>query len=275
MNALDFFFRDYETRLTSSIFVTEGKAGKFLAEDPLLEYTPSQQFREAQLMTAKVSGKSIGTNFWRLLTQLRSESGVAVLPNLQMGGGGRNNAAVSGAVVVNGERMLVRLGSRDTESLLLLRNRYENGVINVGCPAGTKKEKKGKDIFEVVRADTSIRVQVSEAKTEFFVDVDLEGGVGELQCSDVTDPDWEREFADRTAREIERALLETIDLLQRHKADALGIGNMIYAKQPRLWKKLKKDWGERFAAATAHVHVDVAVDSTGMTIGKSTSRKGG
>lgn len=273
LDAIDFFFRDHETRLTSIVLITEGKAGRFLEEKPLLENTPSQQFREAQRTTSEISGKSVGANFWKLLIQLRSETGVAVVPNLLMGEQGRNNAAVSGAVVVNGERVLARLGARETEALAMLRNRYRNGVVNIACRESAEEEKTAKDILEVFEVDTKIRVEPSRAKVKFHVHVDVNGAIGELQCSDVREPDQEKEFAARAERTLERALSETISRLQKHKADALNIGNMIYADHPRLWKKMKEDWGERFAQAEAHVSVDVRINSTGMVTGKSTKMR--
>jgi len=53
-------------------------------------------------------------------------------------------------------------------------------------------------------------------------------------------------------------------LQTEYKADVLGFGNKIYKKYPNKWKKLEKDWNDKyFKDIKVNINVDLKIATTG------------
>jgi spore germination protein KC len=45
-------------------------------------------------------------------------------------------------------------------------------------------------------------------------------------------------------------------------SDIFGFGNMIYRKDPKLWKKLREDWSETFSGLSVEVSSKIEIVTT-------------
>jgi spore germination protein KC len=95
----------------------------------------------------------------------------------------------------------------------------------------------------------------------------IEGTIGELRCSIIkTKNDIER-FEDRIGDQVEEQLLDAISTYKQQKIDAFGIGNQIYRKHPKLWKRLEPTWDKQLTQIQYQIAVNIEVLSTGMNVG--------
>ncbi len=269
LKTLDFFYRDHETRLTSTFLIASGEAGQYLEMKPLVENTISQQIRESQMSTAREAAKSVRTNLLELFRQLRSETGNSIVPYLKTSEQNEKHTAVQGAVLVGTEGLFVPLSPRDTEALKMLQNRYTRGVVKIACEPAAEAPEGGSDIVEMMRLRSSMKVEATKQRVEIRMQVHIQASIGELQCADVVDEASERRFVERVEQALARSLKQTMEGMQAERADVLGAGNYVYAHQPRLWAEIKKDWDDRFAEADVQIDVDVSMTNTGMITGKS------
>src|SRR5690606_5005826 len=111
------------------------------------------------------------------------------------------------------------------------------------------------------------------AAVDIRIQITIEGAIGDLQCSDIIDKAAEQQFIEQVEQTLERRLHESMGRLQQEQADALGIGNLVYAQHPQLWPQLKEDWNERFARADVHIDVDFLINTTGLISGKSAAKR--
>lgn len=270
---LDFFYRDHEPRLTTTLTVTEGKAADYLEVKPLIERTVSQQLFQSQKSTAANSSKAPGMNLYRLALQLKGQVGDAYIPYMYMDGSGMSNEPnAAGAAMVKKGVMVDVLPPNLVEGLLMLLNEYKGGIIEIECPSDKKKQGKAafdyKESVEAQRLTSKIEPKPKGDHLDVDIRLHLRAAVTELRCTQLDTMDKERKFADRIANEITGIVEELVDRLKKEKVDVLDIGNRIYTKNPALWKRWKDDWDDIFASARFHVKTEVEIINTGTEVGK-------
>ncbi|MFS0724317.1 Ger(x)C family spore germination protein [Paenibacillus sp. 1P07SE] len=264
---LDFFARDHEPRGTVSIQITNGAASPYLNKKPLIEQTLGQEFKHSEAETQRFAGKSLSSTLLELSIQLLSESNVGVLPYVYNDKLNPTILTVGGvALLRDGKLKKVLPADTGTEALLMLMNKYKEGVIEYTCE--DKADRQGTESFEVTRFQSKIRPVLKGNEVSVVISVKAEGIIGELRCSQLITPEDEQAITLKIQKTIEAQMKETMQLLQKQKLDAIGIANKIYARHPYKWKKLKPEWEQRFAELSVDYDIKVKISGTGMNTGK-------
>ncbi|MDY7221634.1 Ger(x)C family spore germination protein [Halalkalibacterium halodurans] len=267
---LEFFYRDHEPRIISSIAVTEGKASDFLNIAPLMEMTPGHQLLVNEEGAHTFANKSIETTLLKIALQLRSEVGNAVIPLIHKEDvHPQPSATVSGVGLLKDGKLVDKLSPDIVEYLQIIRTDYQNGMIQFPCP-GKKEEPQQVEVIEVVSMDSAVRPIIEGDSLRVSIPVRMEVVIQELACSETLEPEQEQEFVEYISQFFEQQILTTVATLQEKNFDAINIGNKIYGKDPQKWKEWKGDWDERFAKAEFSVDVQLRVINTGTMIGKPT-----
>ncbi|MDQ0194181.1 Ger(x)C family spore germination protein [Paenibacillus wynnii] len=261
-DVLEFFSRDQEPRGTVYILIASGEASPFLNVKPFIENTIAQQLREIQEATVRYSGKTEKLSMINLAIQLKSETGVTVVPRIQSGTSSKS-AVIAGVYLLQDGKMKTTLLSKETESLLMLRNEYQGGIIEYPCTEQSGDKKK-KEAFEVINLHTKLRTSIINEEVTVHVDTKVEGSIGELHCSSLKNSEDETRLKNTIEQQIEQDMQDTLARLQQNRIDALGIGNQIYRKNHTLWKKWKPTWGERFSNVRFEIKIDVTDMNSGL-----------
>lgn len=265
---LDLFVRDYEPWGNTTVTVAAGSAADYLSVKPLIEGTISQQIRQSDKAATRFSSKTTELSLLELMVQMKSAAGVATVPYLYLSDNKPKTIPVAGSVFLKDAKMVNGIARPDKiQSLLMLTDNYYGGIVTFPC-VGSSGESPAMESFEVGDVKTKIAPKVKGDSLSVHVVTKLEGGVGEFSCSVTESKGQEDAVAKAIEQTVERNLQSTVQYLQKRKIDAIGIGNLIYRKDPTLWEEWKKDWDDRFAAAAFEIEVDVHIRSTGMKAGK-------
>ncbi|MFP3123759.1 Ger(x)C family spore germination protein [Ectobacillus funiculus] len=272
-NILDFFRRNHEVRATTLLMITKGKASDYLDIKPFIEQTMGQQFREIEKTASSFTAKTVKTNLLDLALQLRSEVGIGVVPYTYISKeDNHNNAVVSGLAVLKKGKMVSLISSKETESLLMLINKYERGMIEIPCNMNNKKRKKELEAVEIRDVKTKTTPVIQGNSLTIHVSSKMEGSITELRCSSLLTESEVNSFNKKFTKTVEDDLQKLITHLQKNKIDVLGIGNQIYNQKPAAWEKWKNDWDQHFADSRFEIKVDGNILNTGMNIGKPSSQ---
>ncbi len=76
---------------------------------------------------------------------------------------------------------------------------------------------------------------------------------------------WE-EIERRVAEAIRGETLAAIGQAQELKADIFGFGREVYRTNPKLWKQVKSEWYDMFAAMEPEIEVKAEVVRSGLTV---------
>lgn len=259
---IDYFMRDHETRDTLLILITKGQASDYLKQKPYIESTIGQQLREMNQSSNRFTGNTNIVNMLQAAIQLKSQSGVMILPYLTSGEE-EDQLSMSGlAIIRNYSIVEPPLSPTSTQFLLMLRNEYEHGVLSFPCEGDKLKRK---DTFEHVTVHSSTKVEPRGETVAVKINLALQGSYGELRCTTVLKPSDEDQVAEEIRKMLERGFRKTFTLMQSKQLDLLNIGDALYRKHPALWRKWKSNWGERLSQASFELNIDIKMTNTGLT----------
>ncbi|SFM08577.1 spore germination protein KC [Paenibacillus sp. 1_12] len=263
---LDYFSRDHEPRGTVLPLVTEGSASDFLKIQPFIEQTIGQQFKKMETNGALYSAKTSSIPLYELAIQLKSPSKTSAIPYIHKGIS-PSEAVVSGVAIIKEGKLVDILKDKDTEALIMLTDKYNYGILEFPCVGSADGQVHNKESLEVLSFNSKIIPNVTENETTINVKIEIKGTVGELRCSRLESKKEIERYEDRISEQVEQEILHAIGIFKRQKLDIIGIGNQIYRKNSKLWKRLEPTWDKRFAQSRFHVEVDTEVLSTGMNVG--------
>lgn len=270
---LDFFSRDHEPRGTILPIIAEKSAAAFLDIKPFIEQTIGQQYRKMETTGALYSAKTSNLPLYDLAIQLSSPSKTSAMPYLHKNSLD-NKASISGVALIQDGRMVGVLTEKDTETLMMLTDKYKYGVFEFPCMNHEKKKQLyNKESLEIINFNSQLVSKVTDENVTVDIQMTIEGTTGELRCSNLkTKQDMER-FEQTIKEQIEHQIQHAIRTFKAKKVDVLGIGNQIYRNNPKLWKQLEPIWEDKLAQMQFQTHVQVHVLSTGMNAGTIFGKK--
>ncbi|UKS28250.1 Ger(x)C family spore germination protein [Paenibacillus sp. HWE-109] len=271
---LDFFIRDHETRETTFVMIAEGKASKFLYIKPLIESTIGQQLRAMEDSTFKYSAKTSRLPLLDLAIQFKSETNILTVPYISKSKSSETISLSGIALLKDGIMTKTVITPAHTESLLMVLNKYQNGILEFPCKEESNY-KMNKESFEVSSLDTKVTPKFNGNEMTVEVRTKIKGTIGELHCSSLKTKEDGQQFQVRVSKQVESNIRKMIKYIQNEKMDAIGIGNQIYRRNSKLWKDWKPSWDEHFSEIHFDVHVEVNVLNSGMEIGTPFGKKGG
>ncbi|MGM0884087.1 MAG: Ger(x)C family spore germination protein [Bacillota bacterium] len=261
---IDIFYRDHEPRHTISIMIAKGRADKILEKKPAIEQTIGQQLLLTKQVTYKSAAKSMDTTLLKLALMMNSPHGDTAITYVYEDKREKNVLNAAGLALLKKGKMKSILPSKKVEGLIMLRNEFRSGVIEIPCP-GKKLETES---VEVLNLSTKMKPKLVGDKVKVQVKTKVEGAIGEMRCTDIKTRKDEAEFAHKVEEQIKKQMLETIRLLQKNKMDVIEIGNKIASSNPKKWEKMKDTWDNQFAGIPFDIQVKVKIITTGTVIGK-------
>lgn len=266
---LDFFRRDHEPRPTNLLLVTKGNAGEYLSLEPFIEYTLGQQLRSMDEGSSRFAAKSMYQNILKVMIQMKSETGVAEIPYLFLDEKRGSVPNIAGVVVIKNQKIADIIPPDELKAFLLLNHQFRGGIIITSCEGNNGEgDHLLQEAFEVSHGSTKVTTSLKNEEVVVNIKAKLIGAAGELSCSNTNTAQEELAYQTRLNNQVKNEILTLIHHLQSKKLDALGIGNMIYAKNPHQWLAWKEDWEDRFADVQFNIQVDVTVANSGMSGGK-------
>ncbi|WP_341281844.1 Ger(x)C family spore germination protein [Paenibacillus sp. FSL H8-0537] len=261
---IDFFYRDHESRHTISIMITKGRADKILEKQPAIEQTIGQQLLLTKQVSYKNAAKSLDTTLLKLGLQMNSPQSDSSITYVYEDKRAQDMFNAAGLALLKKGKMKSVLSSKKVEGLVMLRNEYKSGIIEVACP-GKKSETES---FEIMKLRTRLKPSLIGDKVSVLVKTEAEGAIGELKCTEIKTRKDEAEYLQKMEEEIKKQMLATIHDLQAYKMDIIDIGNRIARSHFKKWEDMKGDWDKQFATIPFDIHVHLRLITTGTVIGR-------
>lgn len=261
-DALDFFARAPEARMTLYVFVSKGKAGEVLQVDPEFETMPSAEMTKMLKDQNITSHAPIVTEF-EFVSAMVSKTTAAVAPvvSLEDEADGRKMMVVSGSAVFKESVMVGELGEEETRGLLYIKNKVKTGVIQLNIldtPA----------TIEIRQAKSKVKpVLHTDGSAVFNVEVNVTVGLGDQSGSvNLADPDNAPAMLSAVEAAVKEEIQSTVLKSKELNADVFGFGEYLNRKYPDEWKKMKSKWDELYKNITVNVTVKAKADGSGRIV---------
>jgi spore germination protein KC len=270
LSLLDFFYRDHEPRLTSHVLVTKGRASDYLNTTPYIENSVSQQYFLSERESNELAGKTSTLSLLDLALQARSQTSVALIPYLyEQKFRNVTTPNVAGSAVFADGRVKDLIPATLMEGLLMLRGNYQSGVIEVPCEGMRVTDAPTQeDSFEVTKIHNTMKLKFNGDKPHLIFETKAYVAISELKCGQSLAIKDELKLKARVQKTIEQSMSDSMEWMLDKQVDLIGAGDVLFQKNPRLWKQWKPDWPLRFSRASYEVHANVTVLTSGTNIGK-------
>lgn len=264
-DVLDFFYRDHETRFTTLVIITEGKAADYWETKPFIERTIAQQMKIITDHTLKFASKTQSAMLLDIAMQLNSKGKTAIIPFIKPSEDKQKNPSIAGVGILKKGKLIDRLSKEETHLLLMLTNEYRLGVIDFPCMDGKSNKMES---IETVNMHTKLTPKIMQHPPTVKMETKISGIIGELRCSSINTKKDVIKLEEHIAKHLEEKLNTFIKDTQEKQVDAIGVWNELYKKDPALWKKYEKDWENIYVDIEFENDVQVQIQSTGMSHGK-------
>lgn len=271
-SALDFFTRNRQPRMNTTIAVTTGPAKDVLATTLPIELNVPIGIQEIErlrhapfvdlltfLRLLHSEGIEPTTGLVHVVTGGVTEPGFLQMPDDPASD--PSQPGVFGAAIFKGDRLVALLSEQDARSLLLIRG--ELGFIYVTVPIGSDSWIG----LSLVRYRNRIVPRNKDGRLVIELHLSLQANLQDNGAGLDADDFAVIEMIEEELRKtIERRIREALDKLQAELGvDAPGFGAAIKRRMPELWRELHANWDEIYPTIPVDIHVEASVLRTGMT----------
>ncbi len=275
---LDFLSRDKDFRGDFIIIIAKGsKAEDLLKVQTITEKISANALYALLEKSGEVWGETVAVSLRELLGMLTTPgknpvlSGVKVQGDLAEGKTMANTETSDspagflyvGLGIFQQYKLVGWLNEEEGKGYNYITNKIHNTVGHIDCPSG-----EGMSI-EILRSKAKQLAKMTKSgEPEIELDIRAEANIGETDCSiDLTKPSEIKKLERKIENRITQIIEGTIHKVQdEYQTDIFGFGETIYRSHPKVWKKNKDDWEEKFANLNVEVAVNVNIKQLG-TIG--------
>lgn len=290
---LDFFARDTEPRISTLMVVAKDTATDILTQKPHLEKLTSEKIDK--LLENHIYNSTFQhVQMLGFIEDMLSENKAAVVPiidNIEMsvseeesggdnsGKGGKSEGksgsqnpeggqssstgnnkvlVIDGCAIFKDYKMVGQIDNIQSRAYSFATNNAMGGIIVIDSPEGGEKL----DI-EFNKVKGNIKPVIKGDKASIEIKVRMIAGIADQQSKkNYGTPEKLKKVTEKLSETVKKEILDSVMKSKEMSADYFGFGNAIYRKNPKLWKKLKKNWDEELKKLDVQVKVEAKIGGT-------------
>lgn len=258
--------RTPESRMSTFLIVSKGKAYDLLRANPQFERFPSEAIREL-VKTRTVMHLNI-KDIALSLSTIGSDPVVAYVGVKESEKGKKPSKELEfiGYSQFRDDKMVGIFEDRTALGLALLKN--ESVTSNITVPVEEKKLITA-SIFE---ARSKIKPKLTGGKLVYDIHIDSKSKVVEsTDYYDFSQPKKIKKVEQTIAAYMKSSIEETLKKMVNKKTDSASLGTRLWRAYPRLWKQAyEKNWPQELEDAAFNIYVENTLSETGLIYGNVT-----
>jgi len=171
---------------------------------------------------------------------------------------------LSGAAVFEHDKMKGVLSENDVRAYLFIKDEVTRGLITINDPSN------GIDngTFEILRTNTIVKPNYSGESLSFDVNIHSYVTIVELLTnSTFASVEGRNNLENIVAENMKNEIEGVINKVQKeYGLDIFGFGDIIYQRNPKLWKEISNDWSSIFKDLKVNVNVNIEIKNSGHLI---------
>lgn len=257
-DALDFFARAPEARMTLYVFVAKGKAKDVLEITPEFEKMTSTELVKT-LKDQKITSHAPIVTEFEFINMMISKTTAAVAPLVKITEeDGRELMTIAGTAVFKGTRMVGELGEPETRGFLYIKNKVKTGVLQLDVldtPATIEIRHAKSKVTPILYTDGSV---------VFNVDVNMAFGLGDQSGTlNLAAPDNTAAMISAAAAAVKDEIQSAVNKSKEMNADIFGFGEYLNRKYPDQWKSMETKWDEVYKSIAVNINIKAKADGSG------------
>lgn len=268
LKALDFFNRDPEVRQDCIVYIASSNT----AEEMIRLEAALQKQRNYTLSDAIETQRFIGSfpliDLHEFTTRSIDSTVEPFVPIIDFYRDSDVHINLEGSAVFLHDKMAGKLNSIETLFTLLIRNDITNPLILIPVNAKDSSNTNSKITLEIYNSESKIRANTDNEDIRIIINIKMNMGISELNDDfDFSKEDYLNVIESACEKEIQSQIATTIKRVQdKYKSDIFGFGKAVQISNPKLWKKLKGNWCDKFSELPVDVNLKLNIISTGKAI---------
>lgn len=267
---LDFVIRSRDIRAHNFILVAQGEAIDILAVPPWQEPNLAQEIvRNVERL--KFESTSYVPDLKEFIQYglsprrdpLLGKIQIQPVPEKLLAGKAKGTETINltGAAAISGNKFAGWLNEEEVKGFLLVVNRMQGGTITVELP-GEQQESLS---CQIIKAKTKILPQIEDDKLSFFLEVNVDLKVLDIEGETPISSQVETEkLNELVTAEIQRLIELSIHKSQELRSDIFGFGEAVHRTYPNEWQDIEEDWGNLYPDLPSSIHVEAKIRVPGM-----------
>lgn len=259
LSVIDFFLRDEECRETVHIVISgEEKALDILKAKGLLSSVTSFAMHKIIDNDVKHAGTINSIKLYEIYNLLLDDKRQVCLPLIETKSQGEEQfVVINGMALFKKDKLVSFFDSEDSKYCLFASDDKEGGII-------TLENGDGKYSLEIFDNSTDISFTHEDGKFVFTLKTNTEVFIGE-------DTDNVRSFSEDEIKAIEKSAQDKLEksigtvikkVQDESSTDIFGFSQLIYKKNPKLWRQVEDSWDEVFSQIQVDIISKVIVLNT-------------
>lgn len=249
---LNWFLKDEEIRETIHFIISQEKTAKEIllstsVDSPITSYEINQVLK----LDNHVTSSTKDVEAYKIYNTLKNPGAALVLPVFRTVKNEKiNTAEANGLAAFKNDKLIGYLSASESKYYLFVDDSIDGGLLTLN-----NDKDKTKDItLEIANSSTSKSYTYHNKK--FKITIETETEVYLADYSDQSKPIDEKktkEIQKKTEKMIEKNINKLIEKSRNEfKTDIFGFGCLIFRSNPKLWKKVEKEWNS--------IYMDMDID---------------
>jgi len=261
-NVIDWLLTDAECRETVGIVVSQEKTAKdILSIDGLDNSVVAFEIKKILEADQNDVGTVEKVPLFRVFSILESPGRSIVLPAFHNTKNDDKKAVeANGEAVFKDNKMIGYLSPEESKYYLFAVDGIHGGILTL-----SSTEEEVPDVsLEISKSTTKSSYSYSEGNLKVTIQINTDVYMDELKAhSDLLDESKIKEIEKKAQAIVEERTKGVIQKVQtEYHSDIFGFGNMIYKKDPKLWKGMEPQWDILFPSIQAEVQSKVNIVNT-------------
>lgn len=261
-NVIDWFLTDAECRETVGIVVSQEKTAKdILSIDGLDDSVVAFEIKKILEEDQDDVGTVESIPLFRVFSIMESPGRSVVLPAFHNTiNDDKKVVEANGEAVFKDDKMIGYLSPEESKYYLFAVDGIHGGILTL---SSTKKEVSDVSL-EISNNTTKSSYSYSEEKLKVTIRTNTDVYLDEIKAhSDLLDESKIKEIEKKAQAMVEERTQSVIQKVQtEYNSDIFGFGNMVYKKDPKLWKKMEPQWDKLFPTIQVEVQSKVNIVNT-------------
>lgn len=254
---IDWFLRDSECRETMCFIISQEKtAHDILSIEGSNNSIVAEEIQKIINTDQEITSSTADVELYKIYNILRGEGLSLTLPAVHTVINDKEPATeINGIAIFKGEKLKGFLTPEQSKYLLFATDHVNGGVLtcsstNLGPDNVSLEISENKTKQSYSYEDGKIKIKIKTDTIVFLNEM--------LSKLDALDKDQIAVIEKSASDALKKNMRLVIEEIQTNfKSDALGFGNMIYRKDPKLWSQLSNNWDILFP--TLEVEIDSKV----------------
>ncbi len=267
---MNWFYRDPEVRETLRVVVSqERSAVALLKVDSLTSSSVSADIENMVEKDLKITGATVSMPIYKVYNILNFEGESLTLSAIHLtNNNGEKVCEVNGIALFKEDKLVDYLSSDDSKYYLLAKGELEGGIITIKTKIKSDDTEPQNLSLEIKKTSSSRKyISFDPNNLAYKISTKVQVTIGELrdQSDKLKDEDLlklQNEAGDIIKDRI-KSVIEKIQ--EEYKTDVIGYGDTLYRSNPKVWKKVKENFQEKFTNINTEVECEVEIYNTGFT----------